>query len=109
MPWTLPVPHAGLGAEAYTRSGQLALMYPAGKADEAERLPQAPYPPGDWLAFAARAPTIQELLMAKMGLEAYQTYLGEKTAELSAYRPDWRLGVGVLAGIAGALLLIRRK
>jgi hypothetical protein len=75
---------------------------------EAEKLPEAPYGPREWdhAAFLAESP--QERLLQKYGAVRYKAYLRRSTGELSAYRPDWRLFVG-LGAAAIALVVLRRR
>jgi MYXO-CTERM domain-containing protein len=75
---------------------------------EAEQLPDAPYPPEEWHTAAFLADSPQERLLQKYGPVRYEAYLRRSTGELSAYKPDWRLWVG-LAAVGIALVLRRRR
>jgi len=76
-------------------------------AEVAQELPEAPYPPEQWLTRTGDR-TIQELLLDKLGPEQYGAYVTEKTAELERYRPDWRLWAGMAAAVV-ALIVARRR
>jgi hypothetical protein len=75
---------------------------------EADKLPEAPYPPSEWDRAKFLADSPQERLLQKYGMVRYKAYLRHSTGKLSAYRPDWRLFVG-LGAAAIALVVMRRR
>lgn len=97
-----------LGAAGMTAGGVIQTIYDHSQAEQAERLPRAPYPPSEWDHADFLADSAQERLLQEYGPVRYEAYLRRSTSELAAYHPDWKLGVGLLAA-AIALVIWRRR